>query len=327
MASTRSIPVPTPATQADIGDVSGNPIREVADADVQQAGDPPQPGQAQGVDPAAGLGRRLLASTKGAEGRHGGRGGCLQYAGLSASSRQNNDDRWQVAARMGLFVLAGGVTGYAACDLAAELAVQTACQLVPDLIEHGLAPREALARAMAVCNEEIRELAPGRPGGDSMAATLVCALVVGKELHLAHAGDVRAYLLRAGRLLRQTRDHSVGRQIVEAGRLTEDQVALLPARRILTRALGLAERIEPELSTQAWDGNDTLILCSDGLTSALPDPVIEHLLLAAAATGPAGQARALIDGALQAGAPVSATVLVAAPADRHGLPSDLERPH
>lgn len=251
----------------------------------------------------------------------------LLYAGLTGTARLRNDDRWQVAADIGLLLVADGVSGYPAGNLAAELAVQTACQLVPDLLRHGLTPSEALGRAMVVCHDEIREFAAGRPDCAGMATTLVCALIHDGFLHLAHAGDSRAYLLRDGRLTRLTRDHCVGQQIVETGRLTEAQVAELPARGILTRALGLADRIDPELASLAWQANDTLLLCSDGLTEALSDPILEHLLLAASARGPAGQVRALIGGALQTGLAVNATALVATAVDRHSPGVGQDRPH
>ncbi len=270
--------------------------------------------------PGPGLADRLLPQ-----------GAAIQYAALSttAASRPHNEDRWQVAAEAGLLAVADGMSGYNAGEVAAELAVQTACQLVPDLIVRGLAPAEALARAIGACNDEIREFASANPECHGMATTLVCALIAGDRLHLAHVGDSRAYLLRDGRLQRLTRDHSIGQQIVEAGRLTEGQVHELPARGILTRAVGLADTIEPELEACSWQADDTLILCSDGLTTALTDPVIEHLLIEAAALGPAGQVRALIGGALQTGVLGNVTALVAVPCDRGAarLGSDAERTH
>ena len=100
-----------------------------------------------------------------------------------------------------------------------------------------------------------------------------------------------------------------------------------PARDILTRALGLADRLEPELASLAWQAEDTLLLCSDGLSQALSDPILEHLLLASAPEGPAGQVRALVGGALQTGIAVNATALVATAVDRHSPGPDQDRPH
>lgn len=242
----------------------------------------------------------------------------IEYAALSTSapSRPHNEDRWQVAAEAGLLAIADGMSGYHAGEVAAELAVQTACQLLPDLMAHGLEPAEALRRAIAVCNDEIREFAATNPDCDGMASTLVCVLIAGEHLHLAHVGDSRAYLLRGGSLLRLTHDHSIGQEILDAGRMTEGQVRELPARGILTRAVGLAESIEPDVTACAWGPEDTLLLCSDGLTSALTDPVIEHLLLEAAGRGPAAQVRALIGGALQTGVLGNVTALVAVPSQR-----------
>jgi serine/threonine protein phosphatase PrpC len=262
----------------------------------------------------------------------------IEYAALStsASARPHNEDRWQVAPDAGLFAIADGLSSYNAGEVAAELAVQTACQLLPDLIAHRLEPSEALRRAFAACNDEIREFAVANPECLGMATTLVCALIAGNRLYLAHVGDSRAYLLRAGRLQRLTRDHSIGQEIVEAGRMTEGQVTELPARGILTRAVGLAESIEPEISACPWGPDDTLLMCSDGITTALTDPVIEHLIIEACGRGPAAQVRALIGGALQTGGLANVTALVATPClqrpkGRPGHPgrggSDADRTH
>ena len=291
-------------------------------AQVVRAGAGAPAGIAQVARPGAGS----LVGAAAASAARAGRG-VLLYAGLTGTAPIRNDDRWQVAADVGLLLVADGVSGYPAGDLAAELAVQTVCQLVPDLLRYGLAPAEALARAIGVCNDEIREFAAGRPDCAGMATTLVCALVDGDRLHLAHVGDSRAYLLRDGRLSRLTRDHCVGQQIVDAGRLTEAEVASLPARGILTRALGLADQVEPELASLGWQASDTLVLCSDGLTQALSDPILEHLLQAAAPRGPVGQVNTLIGGALQTGLTANVTALVATAADSHGPGNDPDRSH
>ncbi len=273
---------------------------------------------------------RLDESASGMPGNSPGRpvaGEAIQFAGLSGTVRGRNDDRWRVSGDIGLLLLADGVSGYPGGDVAAELAVETACELVPDLLRHGLSPTEALARAMVACNDEIREFAGNRQDLLGMATTLVCALVRDGQLHLAHVGDSRGYLLRDGRLIRLTRDHCIGQQIVETGRLTEAEVAGLPARGILTRALGLSDQIEPDQACLAWRADDTVLLCSDGLTTALADAVLEHLLLSTAGLGPAGQARALVGGALQTAIPVNVTALVATPADRKGPGADSDRSH
>lgn len=244
-------------------------------------------------------------------------GPAVHFAALSdvGSARPHNEDRWQVVAEHGLIVVADGMGGYNAGEVAAELAVQTACQLVPDLLVLGLAPSEALLRGIAASNDQIRDYAAANPDCLGMGTTIVCAIVAAGRLHLAHIGDSRAYLFRDGQLRRLTRDHSIGQEIVESGKLSEAEVRELPARGILTRALGVEESVCCDSLSLEWLPGDTLVLCSDGLTDLVTDPVIEQLLLDGAGEGPAAQVRSLIGGALQAGGADNVTVVVVKAAD------------
>ncbi|MGE0315621.1 MAG: Stp1/IreP family PP2C-type Ser/Thr phosphatase [Lautropia sp.] len=252
-------------------------------------------------------------------GRGGSAAPIVQYAALSdiGSERPHNEDRWQVAPDSGLLVVADGMGGYRAGEVAAELAVQTVCQLVQDLLALGMEPGEALARAIAAANDEIRDFAMANPECLGMGTTVICAIVAERRVHLAHVGDSRAYLLRDARLSRLTRDHSIGQQIVDAGRLSEHEVREFAARGILTRALGVEDAVQADAQTLDWREGDTLLLCSDGLTDPVDDTAIEALLLAQADAGPGAQARALIGGALQAGGADNITAVVA----RAGLPA------
>ncbi len=237
----------------------------------------------------------------------------VQYAALSdiGAERPHNEDRWQVAPDSGLIVVADGMGGYRAGEVAAELAVQTVCQLVQDLLALGMEPTEALTRAIAAANDEIRDFAMANRECLGMGTTVICAIVAERRVHLAHVGDSRAYLLREARLRRLTRDHSIGQQIVDAGKLSEHEVRELAARGILTRALGVEDSVLADVETLDWCDGDTLVLCSDGLTDPVDDTAIEALLLAQTEAGPAAQARALIGGALQAGGADNVTVVVA----------------
>jgi PPM family protein phosphatase len=260
------------------------------------------------------------ASRKPADGK-ASPGPAVHFAALSdvGSARPHNEDRWQVVPEHGLIIVADGMGGYNAGEVAAELAVQTACQLVPDLLVLGLAPGEALVRGISASNDQIREYALGNPDCLGMGTTIVCAIVAAGQLHLAHIGDSRAYLFRDGQLRRLTRDHSIGQEIVESGKLSEAEVRELPARGILTRALGVEENVVCDSLSLDWLPGDTLVLCSDGLTDLVTDPIIEQLLVDAAPEGPGAQVRSLIGGALQAGGADNVTAVVVRAAD--GQPS------
>jgi PPM family protein phosphatase len=134
------------------------------------------------------------------------------------------------------------------------------------------------------------------------------ALAGDRFLQLAHVGDSRAYLLRDGSLDQLTTDHTIVAELVRRGRLTPDQAAVHPERSILTRAVGL----DPTIPVDTPDPlelhpGDQVLLCSDGLTEAVPDPDIAQLL--GTPDGPAA-CQALIDAANTAGGPDNITVVL-----------------
>ncbi len=226
-------------------------------------------------------------------------------------ARPHNEDRWRVDGASGTFVLADGMGGYNAGEVASEIATRTVAQLAGALRAAGLPPSDALVRAVAAAHAGIVEFAHTRPECLGMATTLVAASIVEGRLTVVHVGDSRAYLLRDGLLRRLTRDHSIGQQMLDTGRMTESQVRRLPARGILTRALGI--ETEPPVADVAeldWRAGDLLMLCSDGLSDTLDDAAIGAALEGAGARLGAC-ASALIVASLARGGTDDATVLLA----------------
>jgi serine/threonine protein phosphatase PrpC len=224
--------------------------------------------------------------------------------------RSHNEDRWRVDEASGVFALADGMGGYNAGEVASEIAARTVAEAVGALRAAGLSPADALRRAVSVAHRGIVDFAHTRPECLGMATTLAVASVIAGRLAVAHVGDSRAYLFREGTLRRLTRDHSIGQQMLDAGRMTESQVRRLPARGILTRALGIAT--EPPVADVAeldWQAGDLLLLCTDGLTDSLDDGRIAQTL--ADADAPLGRlASALIVAASVHGCTDDATVLL-----------------
>jgi serine/threonine protein phosphatase PrpC len=226
-------------------------------------------------------------------------------------ARPHNEDRWQTDDAHGVFALADGMGGYSAGEVAGEIAVRTVAELVGALHEAGLPIRDALERAVAAAHAGIVEYAHARPECLGMGTTLVAAAIRDGRLTVAHVGDSRAYLMRGGQLRRITADHSIGQQMLEAGHLSQAQVRRLPARGILTRALGIES--EPPLADVAvldWIAGDVLLLCSDGLTDSLDDRALAEVL-GRAGFGLADAARDLMAAALAAGCTDNVTVLIA----------------
>ena len=146
--------------------------------------------------------------------------------------RQGNEDNYFV--RAPLFVVADGMGGAQAGEVASELAVQHFEAGVPD----GHDPADAMVEIIKAANAQIHEQARTDPERAGMGTTVTAAYVSGDTVVVAHVGDSRCYLLRGGDLIRLTRDHSLVHELVARGKLTEEQAETHPQRSVITRALG-----------------------------------------------------------------------------------------
>jgi PPM family protein phosphatase len=143
-----------------------------------------------------------------------------------------------------------------------------------------------------------------------MGTTLTAARTMGRDLQIVHVGDSRAYLLRDGRLLRLTRDHTYVQLLVDSGQLTEEEAKHFGARHVLVNALGgLSEDVEVDVDQLTLMSGDRLLLCSDGLTDLVDDDVLCQVLIDCRES--AAACRRLIDLALAGGGKDNVTVVVA----------------
>src|SRR5436309_1015522 len=183
---------------------------------------------------------------------------CRSDTGLQ---RRENEDSAYAAAP--LFVVADGMGGAQAGEVASQLAIES--------FEHGLdgtgSPEERLAHKVREANRQIYERSRTESGQEGMGTTLTAAYLDDAQLAIAHVGDSRAYLFRDGELTRLTRDHSLVDELVRQGKLTEAEAAEHPQRSIITRALGPEPDVTPDTFTYPVRSGDVLLLCSDGLTS------------------------------------------------------------
>ena len=175
-----------------------------------------------------------------------------------------------------LFVVADGMGGHQAGEVASETAVQTISHEYYRDPDPQVAP--ALVRAIQKANALIYERAQESIAQVGMGTTAVAAVARGPELVLANVGDSRAYLLRNGSLRQVTRDHSFVEEQIRAGLLTREEARAHPRRNVVTRALGP----KPEVDVDTYGGKlspgDVLLLCSDGLSEYVPDHEIEGIL-------------------------------------------------
>ena len=151
----------------------------------------------------------------------------------------------------------------------------------------------------------IRDSGVGRPG---MGCTATAAVIEGTTLAIAHVGDSRAYLLHEGTLIRVTRDHSYVEELVDAGEITADEARVHPNRSVITRALGSDPAMYADHFTLNVEEGDRLILCSDGLSSMIPDGEIERVAQQSSTAQICTDN--LVDAALAAGGGDNVTVVV-----------------
>ena len=234
--------------------------------------------------------------------------------------RELNEDSMRVDAEVGIFIVADGMGGHAAGEIASQMAVDTVhemlageedpeeTRLVRDIApeDEADALRERLRYAMNQASVRIRRASEADDTKRGMGTTVVVLVIDGEQAHLAHVGDSRAYLVRNGRIIRLTRDHTVVQQEIDAGRLTPDLARLVPHKHILTQSVGFPGPVEPDTTTRVIEVGDTFILCSDGLTDPLDD---SEILDVAKEQPPELIADALVEAALKAGGEDNVTVL------------------
>jgi PPM family protein phosphatase len=217
--------------------------------------------------------------------------------------RRSNEDSYLM--RGPLFMVADGMGGARAGEIASQITAQAFAELdlIRDSGEHGL--RETIRTA----NTRILERSRSDPEAAGMGTTVTAALVDDEgNITFAHVGDSRAYLLRDGKLQRLTDDHSLVAELVRRGELSERDAEHHPQRSVITRALGTDDAVEVDTFTVRAQDGDVVLLCSDGLTTMVPEQAIADLL---AGEGPVADiARALARAAIAGGGEDNITVIV-----------------
>jgi protein phosphatase len=229
------------------------------------------------------------------------------------TGRQRRENEDSALAQAPVFVVADGMGGAQAGEVAAQIAVEAFSQGLP---EAG-SPEERLVSRVQEANQRIWEQSRARSEQAGMGTTLTAAYLDDSELAIAHVGDSRAYLFRDGSLKRLTQDHSLVDELVRRGKLTEEQAAEHPQRSIITRALGAEPTVEVDTWTYAVRPGDVLLLCSDGLTSMVAEERVEQILRGSMDLHVAAQQ--LIDEANTAGGRDNITVVLSRIEDAGGL--------
>ncbi len=233
--------------------------------------------------------------------------------------RPNNEDGFNVDVKAGLFVVADGMGGYASGEIASKLALdiirdyfkafhEGRAALVGKFDEDYSETTKAIGSAVRLANQAIYEAAKSNVSWQGMGTTVAAAVISKNKLSIAHVGDSRVYLVRAGDIEQLTDDHSVVYEQVKHELLTREEAQKSEMRNLLTRALGVASDVEVDVSELTLSTGDILVLCTDGLTSMVSDDDI--LALAVSMNDPTVVCDRLVELANKQGGKDNITVIV-----------------
>lgn len=250
----------------------------------------------------------------------------LMMAGLTDPGRQRpeNEDCIAFYPEIGFAVLADGMGGHNAGEVASRMAVDVMTRYCVDVFASNARGRQTepcahetdtLRGAIEAANTAIHEMARFNPECAGMGATIVAALLQNGHLCVAHVGDSRLYRLRAAKLLPLTEDHSVVQELLNRGLFTPEQARQSTSKNLVTRALGVEPHIQVDMQTLATEPDDLYLLCSDGLNDVLTLSDMERVLVDHGADLETA-ARQLVDAANQAGGPDNISVVIMRPGER-----------
>jgi len=198
--------------------------------------------------------------------------------------RLNNEDEWAAVPDCSFFVLADGMGGHRAGEVASKEAVQSLCHIIQKQASEqksSISLQEAedqLREAIEQTNDRIYKLSHKNTACRGMGTTLCCLHFIDSGVVMAHVGDSRIYRLRKERLVQLTKDHSLLRELVDLGQVEEKQGGENSYKNILTKAVGTESEVEPSIQFQEIFKSDLYLMCSDGLTDHLSKKEIESIL-------------------------------------------------
>ena len=222
--------------------------------------------------------------------------------------REDNQDVFVARPDLGFALLADGMGGTRAGGVAAEIAVDAALEHLTGMLKHGPLTGDHLSAALRLANARVLGMANAVSAYRGMGTTLVATAINGSRGYIAHVGDSRAYRLRGDALSQVTKDHSLVQEWVDAGVISPEEARNAPNRNVITRAIGAKPSVRADVAEIDVTGDDTLLMCSDGLTGMLPDEEIASALTAN--TCLADGAVSLVEAANRAGGTDNVTVVL-----------------
>jgi PPM family protein phosphatase len=199
--------------------------------------------------------------------------------------RKGNEDSLHASANeyRGLFIVADGMGGHAAGEVASEMAVEIVSHDLSDLNDLDAPDAHSrVSRALRDANRAVYERTRTERDKLGMGSTVSALLLSENKYIVGHVGDSRIYIVRDGQMQQLTRDHSLVQEQVDAGLLTPEQARRHPQSNVITRCVGMADDIDPDVFNGEVQIGDTFLLASDGLTGMIEDRRIQQLLVSRA---------------------------------------------
>jgi len=190
--------------------------------------------------------------------------------------RGNNEDSY-ICEPPHLFVVADGMGGHAAGDIASKLAATTVSRYVEENV--GVNNYEELIKeAIIQANTSVYQLSQSKEDFNGMGTTVTAVYVDGDTIYWGHVGDSRIYLLRNREFSQLTNDHSLVWELVQSGNITKEEAQIHPKRNMLTRAVGTSCLVKIDTGVVPWQSGDILLMCTDGLTNMVSEQDIYNFI-------------------------------------------------
>jgi serine/threonine protein phosphatase PrpC len=221
------------------------------------------------------------------------------------AKRKINEDSMLSRTDIGLWVVADGMGGHAAGDVASQMVVSALSQLKPnkDLADFV----DAIEDKLLLVNHQLRKHGQEALGGRTLGTTVISLFFADTMGACVWAGDSRAYLFREGQLTRISHDHSAVQEMIDSGMITQEQAGFHPHRNVITRAVGGGEKLFPEVRVFTLQAGDWYLICSDGLYNEISEEVIAAHIVQAT---PVESVRVLMEKALAPGALDNVTLII-----------------
>jgi len=182
-----------------------------------------------------------------------------------------------------LLLVADGMGGHNAGEIASRIGSETVVNALASVLsskdENTSRYDGALRAALALANQRILEASAQTPGSEGMGTTITLAIIDGKELHTAHVGDSRCYIINSEYIWQFTKDHSYVQQLVDQGQITPEEARTHPRRNEITRVVGYYGAVEVDTGVTSLDDSDLVLVCSDGLTTHVEDDELKQMVL------------------------------------------------